>query len=88
VIEGIITEGRRTTVTTPPGAIGNERALETTSERWFSQDLRIVVLSHSVDPRFGETTYQLTRITRDEPRSDLFEVPAGYRVVDDPAPPR
>jgi hypothetical protein len=87
-IEGVMAEGTRTTITIPAGAIGNERALESTSERWFSPDLRIVILSDSVDPRFGKTTYQLTRIIREEPGSELFEVPAGYRVVDGGKPPR
>ena len=85
-IEGVVAEGTRTTVTIPAGAIGNDRALESTRERWFSPDLRVVILSESVDPRFGRTTYQLTRIVRSEPSSDLFEVPPGYRVVDAGAP--
>jgi len=32
------------------------------------------------DPRFGETTYRLTNISRAEPDRALFEVPAGYTV--------
>jgi hypothetical protein len=87
-IEGVTAEGTRTTITIPAGAIGNERALESTSERWFSPDLRIVILSDSLDPRFGKTTYQLTRVIRNEPESELFEVPAGYRVVDGGGPRR
>lgn len=75
-IEGIVAEGTRTTVTIPAGAIGNERAIDTVSERWFSPELRIVVLSRRSDPRFGETTYRLTKITRAEPPSTLFEPPA------------
>jgi hypothetical protein len=87
-IEGVTAEGTRTTITIPAGAIGNERAIESTSERWFSKELRIVVLSRNVDPRFGETTYRLTRISREEPARWLFEVPGDYRVVDDPGPSR
>jgi hypothetical protein len=87
-IEGVTAEGTRTTITIPAGAIGNERPIESMSERWFSKELRIVVLSRSLDPRFGETTYRLTRISREEPASWLFEVPADYRVVDDPGPSR
>jgi hypothetical protein len=86
-IEGVTAEGTRTTITIPPGAIGNERAIESIYERWFSRDLRVVVLSRSVDPRFGETTYRLTEISRGEPASWLFEVPADYRIVED-RPPR
>jgi len=87
-IEGVTVEGTQTTITIPPGAIGNERAIESSYERWFSTDLRVVVLSHSVDPRFGETTYHLTHISREEPASWLFDVPAEYRIVDTPPPPR
>jgi hypothetical protein len=87
-IEGIAAEGTRTTIMIPPGAIGNDRALESTSERWFSPDLRIVILSDSADPRFGKTTYRLTQIIRDEPAGELFEVPAGYRLIDGGRPPR
>lgn len=74
-IEGVRTEGTRTIVTIPAGAIGNERPLESVTERWFSPELRIVVLSRSADPRFGTTTYQLTKITRAEPAATLFELP-------------
>jgi hypothetical protein len=74
-IEGLRTEGTRTTVSIPAGAIGNERPIETVTERWFSPELRIVVLSRSSDPRFGTTTYRLTKITRAEPATALFEPP-------------
>jgi hypothetical protein len=85
-IEGVTAEGTRTTITIPAGAIGNERAIESVYERWFSRDLRIVVLSHNRDPRFGETTYRLTHINREEPASWLFDVPSDYRIVDEPLP--
>jgi hypothetical protein len=75
-IEGVLCEGTRTTVTIPAGAIGNERAIESVTERWVSPELRVVVLSRRSDPRFGETTYRLTNITRAEPPADLFALPA------------
>jgi hypothetical protein len=74
VIEGQTVEGTRSTVTIPAGAIGNERPIKSVSERWFSPELRIVVLSWRKEPRFGETTYRLTKITRAEPPAALFEV--------------
>jgi hypothetical protein len=72
-IEGISAEGTRTTVTIPAGAIGNERPIESVFERWFSPALRIVVLSRSSDPRFGTTTYRLTKISRAQPPAALFD---------------
>jgi TonB family protein len=79
-IEGVEAEGTRTTVTIPAGAIGNERAIQITSERWYSPELQLVVMTRHNDPRFGETTYRLTNINRAEPDRTLFEVPAGYTV--------
>jgi hypothetical protein len=43
-------------------------------------------MSKHNDPRFGETTYQLTGIQRAEPDHSLFEVPPGYAVKNMPAP--
>jgi hypothetical protein len=86
-IEGVRVEGTRTTVTIPAGAIGNEQAIEIVNERWYSPELKTVVLSRRSDPRLGETVVRLTNLTRAEPAADLFEIPAGYRVEEPKAPP-
>jgi len=84
IIEGVEAEGTRTTITIPAGEIGNERAIEIVSERWYSSELQLVVMTRHSDPRMGETTYKLTNISRaDQPKS-LFEVPAGYTVKEGP----
>jgi hypothetical protein len=83
-IEGVTAEGTRTVMTIAAGAIGNERPVEIVSERWFSPQLQAVVLSRHSDPRYGETTYRLTGIERDEPDSSLFTVPADFTVKDGP----
>jgi len=81
-IEGIAVEGTRTTLTIPAGQIGNELPINVVSERWFSPDLKVLVMSRQSDPRFGETTYQLTNINRAEPSPQLFEIPADFTIVD------
>jgi hypothetical protein len=83
-IEGVEAEGTRTTITIPAGEIGNERAIEIVSERWYSPELQLVVMTRHSDPRFGETTYKLTNINRTEPAKSLFEVPAGYTIKEGP----
>lgn len=83
-IEGVEAEGTRTTVTIPAGEIGNERAIEIVSERWYSPELQLVVMTRHSDPRFGETTYKLTNINRTEPAKSLFEVPADYTIKEGP----
>lgn len=77
-IEGVEAEGTRKTVQIPAGEIGNERPIEIVFERWYSPDLQLVVMTTRTDPRFGETTYRLTNISRIEPAPELFQVPADY----------
>ena len=80
MIEGVEAEGTRTTITIPAGEIGNERPIEIVSERWYSPELQLVVMTRQSDPRTGETTYKLTNINRAEQVKSLFEVPPGYTV--------
>ena len=80
LIEGVEADGTRTTITIPAGEIGNERAIEIVSERWYSPELQLVVMTRFSDPRMGETTYKLTNINRTEPAKSLFEVPADYTI--------
>lgn len=85
-IGGVEADGTKTTMTIPAGEIGNERPIEIVSERWYSPELQIVVMTKQVDPRFGENSYRLTNIDRTEPARSLFEVPAGYKIEEGPAP--
>ena len=80
LIEGVEATGTRTTITIPAGDIGNERPIEIVSERWYSPELQLVVMTRHSDPRMGETTYKLTNINRAEPAKSLFEVPADYTI--------
>lgn len=84
LIEGVEAEGTRNVNTIPAGKIGNERPIEIVFERWYSPELQTVVMTRHADPRFGETVYRLTNISRDEPAHSLFEVPAGYTVKESP----
>jgi len=83
MIEGVEAEGSRSTITLPAGAIGNERPLESVTERWYSPALQTVVMSKRSDPRFGETSYRLINIRQGEQPPALFEVPSDYNVTDD-----
>lgn len=84
-IEGVDAEGTRTITTIPAGAIGNERPIEITYEKWYSRDLQLVVMSKHNDPRFGEQTYRLTNIVRAEPDPSLFTPPQGYKLITEPS---
>jgi hypothetical protein len=81
-MEGVTADGTRTTFTIPAGQIGNELPISIVSERWMSPELKVLVMSRQLDPRFGETTYRLTNISRAEPAPELFEIPHDFTVVD------
>jgi hypothetical protein len=85
-IAGLPADGTRATTTIPANAIGNERPLDIVREQWYSNDLQIVLRSKRTDPRFGDTAYEVTKIDRGEPASNLFEVPSDYKVVKIPTP--
>ena len=88
LVEGLMAEGTRLTVTIPAGEFDNEQPMEITHEQWYSPELRMVVLLKHNDPRFGETLFRLTNITREEPAPELFAEPEGYRPVDARGPMR
>src|SRR5215472_9394288 len=85
VIEGVKAEGTRITSTVPAGAIGNDQPILVVTERWYSPELQMVVMSRRSDPRVGETTFQLTNISRAEPAATLFQVPPDYTLETAPA---
>jgi hypothetical protein len=87
-VNGVLASGSRQKRTIPAGAIGNDRDLQSTYESWFSADLQMLVKSVNSDPRFGETTYQLTNIVRAAQDPALFVIPVDYTVSDRPPLPR
>ena len=82
IIEGVEADGTKVVETIPAGAMGNERALEITTEVWYSNELKTDVLRKHSDPRFGETTYKLTSVIRGEQPLTLFEPPADFKLTE------
>jgi hypothetical protein len=82
--EGVEAEGTRTTTTIPAGAIGNERPIDIIYERWYSNDLQMIISSRHSDPRFGDQTYKLTNIIRANPDGTLFALPADFKMLAEP----
>jgi hypothetical protein len=80
ILEGVNVTGTRETSTIEVGAMGNDRPISITSERWYSPELQLEVKSVRNDPRMGVTTHTLTNVNRSEPDATLFQVPADYRL--------
>jgi len=83
MLEGVMAEGVRYTLTLPAGAIGNTLPIEIVDEEWYSPELQTRIMTRHRDPRSGETVYRLTNINRNDPNPVLFEVPAGYTIKED-----
>ena len=84
-IEGVETDGTRSTSTIAAGTIGNDLPIHIFSERWYSPALQEVIVSTHSDPRMGKTTYRLTGINRNEPDHSVFEVPPDYTLLSKPS---
>lgn len=80
MFDGVEAEGTRETTTIAAGEIGNEQPINIVFERWYSPELKVVVMSKHTDPRVGENTYRLTGINRGEPSHTLFELPGDYTI--------
>ena len=72
-------DDHKVTRTIPKGQIGNEFDIVTTSERLYSPDLDIVMQVTRTDPRFGDSTYQVSNIG--QPASSLFLPDPSFQLV-------
>ena len=79
-MNGLQAEGIRVTRTIPAGAIGNDKPIEVVTERWYSPDLQIAVMTVHTDPMMGTMTTKLVNVTRGDPDASLFQVPSDYKV--------
>lgn len=82
MVEGVEAEGTRTVETIPAGQVGNEKPIEIVNERWYSNELQLVIMTRHSDPRFGESVYRVINLSRNEPDAALFAAPADYKVVE------
>jgi hypothetical protein len=80
-LEGLLVEGTQVTRTIPAGQMGNAQPIQITTDRWYSPDLSINVRTETTDPLRGNTITAVTKISRDEPASTLFQIPSDYTVV-------
>src|SRR6266481_7803902 len=79
-IEGLPVRRERVSQTYGPGALGNDRPLTIVTEYWYSEDLRINLLTKRTDPRYGVQTVRVTELVRQEPDAALFAIPDEYKL--------
>lgn len=82
-LDGVQAEVKRVTITIPGGREGNDQSFEIISEKWYSPELQVLIMSTHSDPRFGDTVYRLTNINRSEPPRSLFDAPSDFSVTEE-----
>src|SRR5215470_16553706 len=80
-IDGIPVRGVRVSQTYPTGSLGNDRPLTVVTEYWYSQELRINLLTKRTDPRSGTQNVRVTELVRQEPDPVLFTIPEEYKLL-------
>ncbi len=82
-IFGVTAIGTRNTVTYPVGTFqGNDQPVTQVNENWRSVQYGLVLRSLNAGPN-GDTTTTMKDFSIDEPDPSLFQVPAGYQIVDE-----
>jgi len=82
-MENVSVHGNRTTKTILAAESGTGKPVVVSDEYWYSEELHLNMLVKHTDPRTGEQTVTVTHVDRNEPSSTTFQIPAGYKVVDE-----
>jgi hypothetical protein len=82
-MENVSVHGARRSTTVPAAASGTGKPVVVTDESWYSEELHLNLLVKHDDPRTGQQTVMVTHVDRNEPNPTMFQIPAGYKVVDE-----
>jgi hypothetical protein len=86
-LNGLQAKGTRRTYAISAAASGTGDPIEVEDEDWYSEELHINLLMRHSDPRIGVQTIGISDLKREEPLASMFQVPAGYQILDiTPAP--
>jgi TonB family protein len=85
-IEGLPVHGTRETRSYGAAVVGNDKPFDVIDEFWYSPDMQLNVLVRHNDPRSGTQSVRITEISRAEPDSALFQIPADFKQVDEGSP--
>jgi len=83
VMDDIAVRGVLQTKLVPAELSGTGKAITIRDQYWYSDDLHLNMLMKHEDPRTGAQIVSVTQVNRVEPDPKLFEVPAGYKTVDE-----
>lgn len=87
IMDNTTLHGTQKQRTIAAAASGTGQPVTITDEYWYAPDLFVYLIVKHDDPRTGEQIVAVTHIDRHEPPRERFEVPAGYKIVDETPPP-
>ncbi len=82
---GAAAVGLRTITTDPPRTSG-EQPVSRTDETWLDPKTGIILLRKNNSPRGDGVTMTMLSYSNAEPDAALFQIPEGYKVVDETGP--
>ena len=78
IIEGLPAQGSRASLSFA-AADGNQKIIGSVSERWYSNELKIPLITKLIKPNGYEETIKVVNIKRGAPKKTLFVVPTDYK---------
>lgn len=80
-IAGLNATGTQTTRVIPANTLGNDQAITVTTEKWYSPDLQVNLMTKHTDPRNGTVVTQFSNVVRTPPDPTLFQVPSNFSIT-------
>ncbi|HVW07390.1 MAG TPA: hypothetical protein VHC90_02350 [Bryobacteraceae bacterium] len=86
-ISGVTATGQRETTTSPPGTLNqNDKPIVMVNERWIDPKTGVQILAKNTTFRGDMITISMPDYKEGDPDPALFQVPAGYKIVDETGP--
>jgi hypothetical protein len=82
-VDNFAVHGIRKSRAIPAKANGTGKAIVVVDEYWYSEELHLNMIVKHNDPRDGQQVVTITQVDRAEPDPAMFEVPSGYKVVEE-----
>jgi hypothetical protein len=84
IMFGVSVIGTKTTTTYPAGSrLGNDRPVTSVNEGWWSPQVGKEVMQTNMSPEGIVSTMSMNDLSTAEPDAALFQIPAGYKVIDE-----
>lgn len=87
-VDDTILRGTQKQRTVDASNSGTGQPVTITDQYWYAPDLAVYLIVKHDDPRAGEQIVAVTHIDRHEPPAQRFQVPDGFKIVDETPPPR